>query len=267
MEENRRALIKIEYENSIPAKDLANYFTSLNNEFKAFVKANKYNDIISDELEIKEIRQGSIEIYPFVEYVAAALPIFDQTQIFIDFINGVVTFLNLLKKDDSNIDWSQKKLANYSGINGVNISGDNNKVNYMVVSVNNPDDVKKIATITNAESKIIEKNIRKHLKNTKTVEETSKKATMFYWDSAKFDLSKPSNYKGICKEISNETYNVTFANDEIEHFMTGESHLGKSWQYLNYIVDIEMLNGKKKPYYKITKVYKNQTFYESDDDE
>ena len=53
MEENRRALIKIEYENSIPAKDLANYFTSLNNEFKAFVKENKYNDIISDELEIK----------------------------------------------------------------------------------------------------------------------------------------------------------------------------------------------------------------------
>lgn len=267
MEENRRPLIKIEYENSIPAKDLANYFTGLNNEFKTFIKENKYDDMISEELAIKEIHQGSIEIYPLIEYVAATLPLLDQAQIFIDFFNGVISFLNLLKKDDPNINCSSKKLINYNGINGINITGDNNTINYMVINTEHPEKDKKLASITNSDSKLIDQNIKKRLKIQKTVEEISKKAAMFYWDSAKFDLSKPSNYKGICKEISNESYNVTFANGEIEHFMTGESHLGKSWQYLNYVVDIEMLNGKTKPHYKITKVYENQTFYESDDNE
>lgn len=267
MEENKRPLIKIEYENSIPARDLANYFTSLNNEFKAFVKENNYDNMLSGELEIKEIKQGSIEIYPLFDYVAAALPLLDQAQVFIDFFNHIASFLDLLKKDDPKADCSQKKLANYNGLNGVNISGDNNKVNYMVINVDNPDDVKKIATITNADSKLIAKNIKKRLKSPEPIEETSKTAAVFYWDSAKFDQSKPFNYKGICKEISDVSYNVTFANEDIESYMTRESHLERSWQYLNYVVDIEMLKGKTKPRYKITKIYPNQTFYETDDEE
>ena len=266
MENIKRPLIKIEYENSIPAKDLANYFLSLNNEFKSFVKENKFHDIISDELEIKEIRQGSIEIYPFLDYVAAALPLLDQAQVFLDFFNGLVAFLESLKKDDPNINCSQKKLANYNGINGVNIAGDNNTVNYLIINVDNPEDVKKIATITNKDSKLIDQNIKKRLKTSDPINEASKKAAVFYWDSAKFDQTKPFNYKGICKEISDDSYNVTFANNDIESYMTRESHLEKSWQYLNYVVDIELHKGKKKPIYKITKVYEEQTFYETDDE-
>ena len=180
MNDNKRPLIKIEYENSIPAKDLANYFIGLNNEFKTFIKENKYEGLIIDELKIQEIKQGSIEIYPFIEYATSTLPILDQVSIFIDFFNSVISFLKMLKKDDPSLNCSQKKLANYNGINGVNVSGDHNEINYMVINVENPSDIQKIDTITNADSKLIDQNIKRRLNASKTLEEISKKATVFY---------------------------------------------------------------------------------------
>lgn len=264
MNDNKRPLIKIEYENSIPAKDLANYFIGLNNEFKTFIKENKYEGLITEELKIQEIKQGSIEIYPFIEYAASTLPILDQVSIFIDFFNSVISFLKMLKKDDPNLNCSQKKLANYNGINGVNVSGDHNEINYMVINVENPSDIQKIATITNADSKLIDQNIKRRLNASKTQEEISKKAAVFYWDSAKFDMTKPYNFKGICKDISKSSYNVFFDNDDIKDYMTKQSHYGRPWQDLCYVVDAELREGKNTPVLKITKVYEDQTFYEED---
>ena len=87
MTKNKQPLIKIEYENSFSAKELAEYLVSLNDEFKSFITENNYGDLISNELSIKEIKQGSLEIYPFLEYAASALPLLDQIQVFIDFFN------------------------------------------------------------------------------------------------------------------------------------------------------------------------------------
>ena len=264
MEENKKPLIKIEYKDTIPAKDLANYFMGLNNEFKSFLKENKYDDLISNELKIQEIKQGSIEIYPFLEYAAAALPLIDQLQLFIDFFTHIGSFLDLLKKDDPKIDCSQKKLANYKGINGVNVSADNVTINYLVINPSKPNETQQIATITSSDSKLIDKNIKKRLMVSKNIDETSKKAALFFWDSAKFDISKPYNYKGVCKEISNASYHVCFENETIENYMTKQSHLSRPWQDLCYVVDAELREGKNSPVLKITKVYEDQTFYEED---
>ena len=46
--------------------------------------------------------------------------------------------------------------------------------------------------------------------------------------------------------------------------MTKQSHYGRPWQDLCYVVDVELREGKNTAVLKITKVYEDQTFYEED---
>ena len=268
MEENRRALIKIEYENSIPAKDLANYFTSLNNEFKTFVKDHNYQDIFSEQLAIKEIRQGSLEIFPVLEYVASALPLIDQAEVIIDFFNFISSGLKLLEQMPDKADYSQKKLSNFKGVNGLSVAGDGNVINYNVIhNYGTPNEkMETLSSFDKIKSQKIEENINKKLLECKKIENTVSHAVIFYWDTARFNKLKPFNYKGICRNISPNPYNVIFDDDKIKNYMTRESHLDKPWQDLCYVVDIELTEGKSKPVYKITKVYEDQTFYQELED-
>lgn len=268
MEENKRPLIKIEYENSIPAKDLANYFNSLNNEFKTFIKDNNYQDVFRDQLSIKQIKHGSIEIFPVLEYVASVLPLIDQAGVIIDFFNFISSGLKLLEQSPDKVDYSQKKLSNYKGLNGVSVAGDRNVINYSVINnYGTPNEKTEIlSSFDRVKSQKIEENINKKLLEHKKVENTISHAVVFYWDTARFNKLKPFNYKGICRNISPNPYNVIFDDDNIKNYMTRESHLDKPWQDLCYVVDIELMDGKSKPVYKITKIYEDQTFYQESED-
>lgn len=268
MNETRRPMIELKYSESVSAKDLGAYFNCLNNEFKTFIKDNNYQDIFSDQLAIKEIKPGSIEIFPVLEYVASALPLIDQANVIIDFFNSISAGLKLLEQSPDKVDYSQKKLSNYKGLNGVSVAGDNTVVNYTVINNYGSSDEQRetLASFDNTKSQKIEKHINEKLLEYKKVENTTSQAVVFYWDTARFNKSKPFNYKGICRKISPNPYNVIFDDEKVKNYMTRESHLDKPWQDLCYVVDIELTEGKSKPVYKITKVYEDQTFFQETED-
>ena len=148
-------MIKVQYSESISAKDLGTYFSCLNNEFKAFIKDNNYQDIFVDQLSIREIKQGSLEIFPVLEYVASALPLIDQAGVIIDFFNSLSSGLRLLEQSPDKVDYSQKKLANYKGLNGLSVAGDGNVINYNIVNnYGTPNEkVEILSSFNNAKSK------------------------------------------------------------------------------------------------------------------
>ena len=268
MIDTKQPMIKFHYTGSIAAKDLGVYFNSLNNEFKTFVKDNNYQDIFSDQISIKEIKHGSLEIFPVLEYVASALPLIDQTEIIIDFFKFISSGLKLLEQMPDKVDYSQKKLSNFKGLNGLSVAGDGNVINYNIINnYGTPNEkIETLSSFDKIKSLKIEENINKKLLEYKKVENTVSKAVVFYWDTARFNKSKPFNYKGICRNISPNPYNVIFDDDYIKNYMTRESHIDKPWQDLCYVVDIELTEGKSKPVYKITKIYEDQTFYQETED-
>ena len=260
-------MIKIQYSGSVPAKNLGTYFTCLNKEFQDYIRENNYQDLFADQLSIKEIRQGSLEIFPILDYAASVLPIIDQVNVIVDFFKNLSATFSLLEKNPEKVSLPQKQLAHYKGMNGISVAGNNIVVHYSVVNNYGTKDEQTeiLSSIDNFKAKKVEENINAKLLEYKKVENMKCVSTVFYWDTARFNKSLPFNYKGICKKISPVPYNVIFENDALKSYMTRESHLDKPWQDLCYVVDIELIEGKSKPVYKITNVYEDQTFYQEPD--
>ena len=244
-EHPKEAFIKIDYTNKVKAKYLSRYLSSLSEEYKYFIKENKMEDSFSDELYIKEIEKGSIEIFFSPEYLAGVLPIISDINTIYEFISYITNFLNLFKKDDEKIELPANRIKNYKNLNGVINDGNISTVNYI-------DNRGGTINILNSYGKEDGKG--------------EFKSVAFYWDYAKFKDTNRYNYKGICEKISKKPFNVIFENDEIKDYMTAESHLDKPWQDLIYVVDIEYTTVKGKGQIKILKVYTDQTYFQSKDE-
>lgn len=262
-EQPQEAFIKIDYTNKVKAKYLSRYLSSLSEEYKYFIKENNMEDSFSDELYIKEIEKGSIEIFLSPEYLAGVLPIISDINTIYEFITYVGNFLNYFKKDDEKIDLPASRIKNYKNLNGVINDGNISSVNYID---NRGGTLNILNSYGKEDSKVIEKNIQKHLLENEDIKEGEFKSVAFYWDYAKFKDTNRYNYKGICEKISQKPFNVIFENDEIKDYMTAESHLDKPWQDLIYVVDIEYTTVKGKGQIKILKVYTDQTYFQSKDE-
>lgn len=127
----QEAFVKIEYKDRVNTKDLAKYLAAISDEYKSFVKNKQIDKEFSDELYIREIEKGSIEIFFSLEYLAGVLPLLSDTNTVFEFINYITNMLNMFKSNSVKEDLPIQRVRNYKNING--ILGDVNieKLNYI----------------------------------------------------------------------------------------------------------------------------------------
>lgn len=258
----KEAYVKIDYDGKVKSKDLAKYLSALSDEYRYFIKEKNMDKDFSDELYIKEIEKGSIEIFFSPEYLAGVLPIISDVNTVFDFISYIGMYLNFFKANSNNVNLPSNRTTNYKNINGLINNGtikniqyvDNRGANIQIINSYNKDD-----------GKVIEKNIQKQLETQNEINDGEYRAIPFYWKSADFGNRKKSNFKGICENISTQSFNVIFDTDEINKYMTADSHLDKPWQDLIYVVDVNYSTIKGKGVLKIMKVYEDQTYSQNDE--
>lgn len=255
----KEAFIKLKHEKGISAKDFSEYIRSLDKEYAFFLKVNNLDKKIKPELEITKIKQGSIDIFLAPILMPGILPLLSNINIIFDFITHIKNHFQLLLERKTK-DFSSQQLTNYEGMTNLTTNGN--------VTLNFIDN--RNGAFLNMGSEIdsnisnIAKNALKEEQNKRisSIPEGTYHAVPFCWDSAKFKESKQFNYKGICENISAKPLNVIFASDEIQKYMTKDSHLGKPWQDLIYVVDVELCTVKGQQILKIIKIYENQTFFQ-----
>ncbi len=258
----QEAYVKIEYDGKVKSKDLAKYLSALSDEYRYFIKEKEMDKDFSDELYIKEIEKGSIEIFFSPEYLAGVLPIISDINTVFDFISYIGMCLNYFKLNTSNVDLPINRIKNYKNINGIVNDGNVKQIQYID---NRGASIQIINKYGKEDGKIIETNIQKKLEAQNEVNDGEYKSIPFYWKSADFGNHKKSNFKGICENISTQPFNVIFDTDEIGKYMTADSHLDKPWQDLIYVVDVNYSTVKGKGLLKIMKVYEDQTYFQSDE--
>lgn len=254
----KEAFIKIKYTKSISAKEFSEYIKSLDREYTCFLKQNKLESFVQPELEITKIEQGSLDIFLAPLLCPGVLPLLSNVNIIFDFLSHIKNGFQLLREGKS-AELSSQQLSNYEGMNNLTING-NPTINYI-------DNRNGIFQNMGPE---IDFNMSNSIKN--TLEEERKKrlpslpqdtfsAVPFYWASANFKDNKKFNFKGVCEKISKNPLNVIFSSDEIKKYMTGDSHLGKPWQDLIYVIDVELNPIQGQQVLKVLKVYEDQTFF------
>ena len=257
----KEAFIKIKYTKGISAKDFAQYIKSLDREYACFLKQNNLEKQLQPDLEITKIEKGSLDIFLSTVFCPGMLPILSNINIIFDFLSHIRDNVKLLAEGKAET-LSSQQLRNYEGMNNLTTNG-STVINYIdnrqgtLNLMGLPVDFNASNSIKNTLNEVLKKEDTPLLQNSLT-------AVPFYWDSAKFSNSKKLNFKGICEKVSKKALNVIFSSDEIKKYMTEESHDGKPWQDLCYVVDMETESVLDKTVLKITKVYKDQTFSKND---
>lgn len=264
LNDEQKIFIKIDYDEQVEAEYLSNYISSLNKELKYFLKSQKLNAQYSDKLFIKKIEAGSIEIFPNLELLYGAtipfLPQMNAAPILFEFVKTVVKNLELFKLPD-NVNLSHNRLGFYLNMNL--FSNNTKSITYNYYSENN--EVKCIEQPKGQDALLIEQNLKEKLKEKDKLTCGEKfESVPFYWDNAKFKSTEQFNFKGSVDSIIKKPLFTFWQNDKDKKYMTEESHLGKPWQELNYIVDLEIQQVKDNFCYKILNVHEAQTFYIED---
>lgn len=256
----KEAFIKIKYTKGISAKEFAQYIKSLDREYACFLKQNNLEQHLRPDLEITKIEKGSLDIFLSTVLCPGILPILSNINIIFDFLSHIRENLKLLEEGKTET-LSSQQLKNYEGMNNLTTNG-STTINYID---NRQGTLNCIGSVDFNMANSIKNTLNDVLKKEESlVLINSLKAVPFYWDSAKFSDTKKLNFKGICEKVSKKALNVIFASEEIKKYMTEESHDGKPWQDLCYVVDIEIESVLDKTVLKITKIYEDQTFSKND---
>ncbi|MBQ8635130.1 hypothetical protein IJ425_03145 [bacterium] len=254
----KEAFIKIKYTKGVSAKEFSEYIKSLDKEYTFFLKKNKLEALVQPELEITKIEQGSLDIFLAAVFCPGILPLLSNANIIFDFLSHIKNGFHLLLEGRAS-ELSSPQLNNYAGMNNLTING-----NASITYIDNRNGVLENMgpeidfNLSNTAKNILEEEKQRRIP---ALPQDTFNAVPFSWESAKFKDNKKFNFKGICEKISKKPLNVIFSSDEMKKYMTEDSHLGKPWQDLIYVVDVELETNQGQQILKILKVYEDQTFF------
>lgn len=250
-------ILNIHIKNNKPV-DINNLARSLNglaNLYKSYVEDNDYNLDIEPKLYVKEIKEGSIDIY----LLGQAITLLDSVKPTVDFANHLFELLEIFKgsKDGTGKKITKKDCDSIIEFTDVTARDVDAKVEVSVKDnagaiYNNCSFV-----YTTTEANAAQNGAKNKIDSFLAKKPTEYSRVAMYWADANF-ISSKSHGKIIIEEIDEKSKGVLFLNDEDRKKCTS-SHVDYPqvpWQKLLYIVDVKGLYvNNKLQGYEIIKVY------------
>lgn len=252
-------ILNIHIANNKPVEinNLARSLNGLSNLYKIFIEDHEYNINIEPKLYVKEIKEGSIDIY-LLGQMLNSLDLINPT---FEFANHLFNMIDILKgaKEDCGKKISKKEYESLIDFTDVTARDVNAKVDVSVKDNNGNiyNNCNFVVTTTdanavqNAAKKRIDESVLQKPKQFSQVE--------MYWADANF-VSDKAHGKVIIEEISDKPIGVKFINEKDRKKCTSNSPIYNDvpWQNLLYTVDIEAIYVQDKlKGYRVHKVYED----------
>lgn len=253
-------ILNIHIKNNKPV-DINNLARSLNglaSLYRSFIESHDYNADIEPKLYVKEIKEGSIDIY-LLGQLLNTLEFVNPT---LEFANNLYDMIEILKgsKEDNGKKISKKDCEALIDFTDVTARDINAEIGISVkdnngIILNNCNQV----IINTIDANAAQNAAKKRIEEFTQQRPTSYQQVEMYWADANF-LSDKAHGKIIIEAISDKAVGVKFLNDEDRKKCTSNNtnYPENPWQDLLYTVDIEAIYVQDKLRgYKITKVYED----------
>ncbi|MBY8169711.1 hypothetical protein KW539_07285 [Vibrio fluvialis] len=255
--------LEITIDNRLPVglEDLSLSLLSFNKQFHKFVESE--TDALTDvgsELLIKEVRKGSI----VVELVSQAAPIVpliweggslaQWASVVQDTCNWLLGNTNQPPKEMTKQDlqeWNKivEPIAKDHGSQmNINVSDGGKVINQFILN--------------STQAAAIQNRICRLVEDIDTPQENKHLKKVMYWYQTKFDPNSDTGNKAIIDDISKSALKVIFENNALKEAMLHpDPSLGKPWQELAFVVDVEVQTVRGKPkMYNVLNYYPEYTF-------
>lgn len=257
--------IKLENKNPIELNQLILSLNAIASQYDSFLRKSKVFDYHKSQRKfyISKIESGSL----YAELLPAVVPLLTEFNSIIEFGSYLKDCYDyfLGKKETLDYELTKNDCNELSEIVGISANDNGSKLNLTVNGDNNNVNVN-IVDLSSLTSNALENSIRKY--SELMDEQLPRKFTkeLMYWANASFMKDKV-NDKVIIESIDKKPKKVVFENDEDKMIATThcDKFPGKNWQDLAYIADVTVSYIQDIPKeYKITKLYKEETFDPSD---
>lgn len=247
--------IHIKNNKPVDINALSRSLNGLSTLYKSFIESHDYNNDLQPKLFIKEIKEGSIDIYLFGQFLGG-----------LEFINPALEFANNLKdlietfkgsKEDSGKNITKKDCEALIEFTDVTAKDINAEVGISVKD--NDGNVYNNCTFNynSVDANATQNAARNRIERFNQQRPTTYIQVEMYWANADF-LSDKAHGKVIIEDINAKPIGVKFINDEDRRKCTSNNPNFENtpWQNLLYTVDIEAIYIQDKLRgYRVTHVY------------
>jgi len=237
--------------------ELSSLFTTVNSIEKIYKRFNNYDK--DAKFLINKISEGSIiiELISLITYNPT--PLISDINNIIQFNKHLHNIFKIARGEEPIISNGLPIPSNDDFKDGKTVYNFSNCSNVSFYTVNS--DSKKITSEHGIDNNNIEKIIENFDKNIDTKNSSSIIKELFTWSQTGFNKLNTGN-KGTILTVSDNSCRVIFKNDDDKEYMTNY----EKWQDKGYIIDCDITFKNNKPIlYKITKVYKEDTYDIKDD--
>ncbi|TNY97756.1 hypothetical protein [Vibrio parahaemolyticus] len=255
--------LEITIDNRLPVglEDLSLSLLSFNKQFHKFVESE--TDALTDvgsELLIKEVRKGSI-VVELVSQAAPIVPLIWEGGSLAQWASVVQNTCNWLLGNTNHPpkEMTKQDLQEWNKIVEPIAKDHGSQMN---INVSDGGKVINQFILNSAEAAAIQNRIGRLVEDIDTPQENKHLKKVMYWYQTKFDPNSDTGNKAIIDDISKSALKVIFENNALKEAMLHpDPSLGKPWQELAFVVDVEVQTVRGKPkMYNVLNYYPEYTF-------
>lgn len=258
---SKKLEITINNQKPVGLADLTMSLLAFNEQFHKFVESETTDDYqIGSELFIKEVRNGSI-VVELVSQAAAIVPLIWEGGSLSQWLKQVeqIALWLLGKQPKPPRDMDRRDFKQWHSILEPIAKDHASQLN---LNVSDGGVVLQQFVINSEHANAMQNEISRYIDKLDLPEDHVQKKRVMSWKQSKFDIESHTGDKAVIESISKKPIKVVFQNNAVkEEMLAGDKRFTKQWQYLAYLVDVEVQTIEGEPkIYTILKYYPEHTF-------